>query len=326
MKRRPLLLGGSAFLLPRLATAQTPSPRRIGAMMFLAQDHPEAQQRTDALRRRLEELGWIEGGNLHIDYRWVAPDLAGAEAMAAELLAAHPDVVISTGTAATRSLLKASQTIPVVFVLVVDPVVDGIVPNLAHPGGNVTGFSSFDASMGGKWLQVLKQCAPGVSRVAALANPDMLPAEIFQHAIEPAAQPLALDVVFSPVRSLADIDKVVSAFAQQPNGGLVVLPDAFTVPNGQAILEAATRNKLPAVYPYRFFANSGGLVSYGIDVPDLFRRSAEYVDRILRGTKAGDLPVQNPTKFELVVNLKTAKALGITVPASLLASADDVIE
>ena len=325
-KRRHFMLAAAASLASRPILAQAKAPRRIVILMSLDEDHAEAEQRTDAMRQRLQELGWLEGGNIHVDYRWGAPNLEAIDAQTVELLAANPDVVVSTGTEATRAVMKANRTTSVVFVLVVDPVAEGIVPNLARPGGIVTGFSGFDSSMGGKWLQVLKQCVPGLSRVAALAHPDLFPVEVFHKWIVPSAGALGLDIALSPVRGVADVDAVAASYGRQSNGGLLILPDAFTVSNGQAILEAAARGRLPAIYPYRFFAASGGLISYGIDVPDLYRRSADYVARILGGAKAGDLPVQNPAKFELVFNLKTAKTLGITAPASLLAAADDVIE
>jgi len=329
VKRREFitLLGGMGAL-PFIAHAQQPGRmRRIGALMAVAENDADAKVRAEAFQGRLHQLGWIEGRNVSIQYRWAAADRERMAVYAAELVASAPDLILANTTPVVLALKNATSTIPIVFVNVVDPVGRGFVANLARPGGNVTGFLIFEFSMAGKWLQTLKQVAAGVNRVGIIFNPQTAPfGESFVRVAEAAAPAFAAEIVSVAVRDNAKLESVVASFAGKPNGGLIVLPDIFTTGNRDAIVALAARHRLPTVYPFRYFAASGGLISDGIDPTDVFRRAAEYVDRILKGEKPADLPVQAPTKYELVINLKTAKALGLEVPPMLLARADEVIE
>jgi putative tryptophan/tyrosine transport system substrate-binding protein len=330
MKRRAFitLIGGAAAAWPLAARAQ-PSGKvnRIGALMGIAESDPEARPRAMAFEHGLQELGWTAGRNVRIDYRWTADDPERMRAHAAELVALAPDVILATTTPVMTMLQPATPTIPIVFVQVIDPVARGLVANLTRPGGNITGFVSFEFSMGGKWLETLKQIAPRVNRVAMIFNPGTAPfGESFVRVVEAAAPAFGVEPVAAPVRDPAELDRVIATFAAKPNGGLIILPDVSNTSNRDTIVALAARHRLPAVYPLRYFAVSGGLISDGVDTTDLFRRSASYVDRILKGAKPGELPVQAPTKFELVINLNTAKALGLDVPPGLSARADEVIE
>ena len=329
IRRRKFLatLGGAAAALPLAARAQQAERmRRIGVLMGLVAGDPEAQSRVAAFEDGLRELGWVKGRSLSIEYRW-AGDGNVLRDHAAELLAMAPDLILANSTPVTVALRKQSGAVPIVFTQVVDPVGQGLVSNLAHPGGNVTGFTSFEFSIGTKWLEALKQTAPRVTRVALVFNPQSAPfADLFLRPIEAAAPSFSIMPIGAAVRDPADVDRVFDALAREPNGGLIVLPDISMTNYREAIVALAARHRVPAIYPLRFFAASGGLMSYGTDVNEVFRRAAAYVDRILKGTSPGKLPIQAPTKYELVINLKTAKALGLAVPPSLLARADEVIE
>jgi ABC-type uncharacterized transport system substrate-binding protein len=327
LKRREFitLLGGAAASWPLAARAQTKRMRRIGVLMGLVAKDPEAQSRVAAFENGLQELGWVNGRNLSIEYRWAGD--GNVRDHATELLAMAPDLILANSTPVTAALREQSGAVPIVFTQVTDPVGQGLVPNLAHPGGNITGFTSFEFSIGTKWLEALKQTAPRVTRVALVFNPQSAPfADLFLRPVEAAAPSFSVAPIVAAVRDPADVDRVFDALAREPNGGLMVLPDLSMTNYREAIIALAARHRVPAVYPYRYFAESGGLMSYGIDGTDVFRRAATYVDRILKGTSPAELPIQAPTKYELVINLKTAKTLGLTVPPTLLALADEVIE
>jgi putative ABC transport system substrate-binding protein len=321
------LLGGAAAVWPLAARGQPRERmRRIGALMSLAEDDPEDHQRRAAFQQALRQLGWTEGGNLSIEYRWYSGDLARARALAKELVELEPDLIVAGATPALTALALQIRAIPIVFVGVSDPVGQGFVTSLARPGGNATGLTFFEFSVVGKMLEVLKQIAPGIVRVALAFNPDNLSNPPFLRAIEAAAPSLAMELTKVPVRNAAEIEPALAAIARHSGSGLMCLPDPFTVAHRDLIVGLAARYRLPAIYIQRSFVSAGGLMSYGVDVTDLFRRAAPYVDRILKGAKPADLPVQQPTKFELAINLKAAKALGLEVPSSLLALADEVIE
>ena len=329
MKRREFikLASGAAVAWPLAARAQQPDRmHRIGVPISLAESDPEAQANAVALREGLQQLGWIEGRNIRTDYRWGVGDPERARATARELLALSPDVIMPATTQMLMATRQENSSVAVVFVNISDPVGTGFVESLARPGGNITGFTNFEYTMGEKWLQTLKEIAPGVTRTAIIANSKNPNTALYLRAIEPAAASLALQLAVTPVNDAAEIERTIEAFAREPNGGLLVMPDPLTITHRELIVASAARHRLPAAYPYRLFAASGGLLSYGTDRVDLYRRAAAYVDRVLKGAKAGDLPIQQPTKFELVINLKTAKALGLTVPPALLARADEVIE
>jgi len=330
MRRRNFIamLGGAAMSWPFGARAQQPAkPRRMAYLGGRASNDLDEQRRVHALTQALEQVGWTDGGNIRIDHRWAAGDSERAQALAKELVSLAPDVIVAGITQALTPLRHETQTIPIVFVAIPDPVGQGIVSNLAHPGGNVTGFTSYDPAMGTKWLEVLKQVAPGVTQVAFLVNPDTsrpsLPA---LRAIEVAAPSFAVLVTTAFVHDIPGIEKAFTALAREPNSGLIVAIDSFTLLHRELIATLAAQHRLPAVYGLHEYATSGGLIAYGPDIVEQYRLAAGYVDRILRGANPGDLPVQDPTKFELFINLKAAKALGLTVPLTLLAVADKVIE
>jgi putative ABC transport system substrate-binding protein len=275
----------------------------------------------------MRDLGWVEGRNLRTEYRWALGDADLLRSAAKELLGMAPELILVNSTPATIALQEQGRTVPVVFVQVTDPIGQGVVPSLARPGGNVTGFTSFEFSIGTKWLEMLKVVAPHVTRVALLFNPVTAPfADSFRRPVERAAPAFDVTLVSATARDAAEIERVLGEFAREPNGGLMVLPDVTATSHRDLIIALAERHRLPAIYPFRYFAASGGLMSYGSDVADVFRRAASYVDRILKGTRPGDLPVQAPTKFELVFNLKALKALNIRMPPVLLGRADEVIE
>jgi len=329
MKRRQFigLLGGAAAWPVAARAQRSDRVRRIGMLNTLAEDDPQGQQQEQTLLQSLQELGWKRGTNLEVDLRWGASNNERIQMIAKELVAAQPDVIQVTTTPGTAAVLRETRTIPVVFSIVSDPVGAGFVASLPHPGGNATGFINIESSMAGKWLELLKEVAPHVSRVTLLFDPTTGPqANYYQEPIEAAARSLAIALKSAPVGDVAAIETEIAATVQERDTGLVVFPDIFTFTHRDLIVSLANRRNLPAVYPFTVFASAGGLVSYGVDLLDLQRRAAGYVDRILKGTKPEDLPVQLPTKFELAVNLKTAKALGLTIPESLLASADEVIE
>jgi putative ABC transport system substrate-binding protein len=321
------LLGGAAAWPLAARAQQGQRVRRIGVLMGLVASDPEAQSRVAAFEHGLRELGWVKGRNLWIEYRWAGGGENVLRNHAAELLAMAPDLILANSTPVTAALREQSRVVPIVFTQVTDPVGHGLVPNLAHPGGNLTGFTSFEFSIGTKWLEALKQTAPRVTRVAVVFNPESAPfAELFLRPVEAAAPSFSVASIGAAVRDPADVDRVFDALAREPKGSLMVLPDLGMTNHRDALIALAAHHRVPAVYPFRYFAASGGLMSYGTDVAEVFRRAAAYVDHILRGTSPGDLPVQAPTKYDLVINLKTAKALGLTVPPSLLALADEVIE
>jgi len=328
MRRREFitLLGGAAVAWPLTARAQQPERmRRIGVLAPTAPDDAEAQTRFAALRQGLQRFGWIEGRNLQIDARWGAGDAGAIGRAATELAALAPDVIVASGSAAA-AILQATRTVPIVFVSVPDPVGSGFVESLAQPGGNATGFIMFEYGLSAKWLELLKEIAPSVTRAAVLRDPAIV-AGIGQFAvIQSAAPSVGVDVSAINMRDGAEIERAVTAFARRPNGGLILTASALAAIHRDLVVSLAARYKLPAVYITRYFVAGGGLVSYGPDFVDQYRRAAEYVDRILKGEKPADLPVQAPTKYELVINLKTAKALGLEIPPTLLARADEVIE
>jgi ABC-type uncharacterized transport system substrate-binding protein len=296
-------------------------------LMVNAESDPEGQTRIAAFRQGLAVLGWIEGRNLQFDYRWGASEPARAQRLAKELVASAPDAILANGTPALAALHRATRSIPVVFVVVTDPVGAGYVRSLARPGGNITGFSTFEPEIGGKWLELLKEIAPTLRRAGAILDPGFQGFAAVWQAIESLAPRFGLQATKLVFRDAADdIASAIAEFAREPRGGLIVFPTAINNLSRDRIFSLAARYRLPAVYPFRHYATGGGLMSYGFDTPDLFRRAAPYIDRILKGGKPTDLPVQAPTKFELVINLKTAKALGLTVPRSLLGGADEVIE
>jgi putative tryptophan/tyrosine transport system substrate-binding protein len=328
VKRREFItvLSGAAVGWPLAARAQQPElMRRIGVLMATAADEPESQARLAAFLQGLQQLGWTDGRNLRIDYRWSAGDAARLRRDAAELVALAPDVVLAGVGATATTLLEASRTVPIVFAQGIDPVGAGLVESLARPGGNGTGFIQFEYSLSGKWLELLKEVAPQVTRVGILREPGS--AGIGQWAIIQAVAN-SLDVELKPIGlpGAGEIERAVSAFAGSPNGGLIVVVSGASLSHRELIVRLAARHQLPAVYAYRAFVTGGGLMSYGPDITGQYRRAASYVDRILKGEKPGDLPVQRPTKYELAINLKTARALGIEVPLPLLARADEVIE
>ena len=327
MKRREFMtLLGGATAWPIAARAQQPERmRRIGVLAPTAPDDAEAQTRFAALRQGLQRFGWIEGRNLQIDARWGAGDAGAIGRAATELAALAPDVIVASGRAAA-AILQATRTVPIVFVSVPDPVGSGFVESLAQPGGNATGFIMFEYGLSAKWLELLKEIAPSVTRAAVLRDPAIV-AGIGQFAvIQSAAPSVGVDVSAINMRDGAEIERAVTAFARRPNGGLILTASALAAIHRDLVVSLAARYKLPAVYITRYFVAGGGLVSYGPDFVDQYRRAAEYVDRILKGEKPADLPVQAPTKYELVINLKTAKALGLDIPTTVLASADEVIE
>jgi len=328
IKRREFitLLSGAAVAWPLAAGGQQPERmRRIGVLMNLASDDAEGQARLAAFHQGLQQFGWTVGRNVQIDYRWSAGNADYIRKFAAELVALAPDVIVSTGSPSVAVLQQATRSVPIVFTAVVDPVGGGLVASLARPGGNATGFMLFEYSTSGKWLELLKEIAPRVMRAAVIRDPTLTAAVAQFAAIQGAAGSLGVELSPIDMRDAGEIERAVTAFSRVSNGGLIVTASGSSA-RRSLIITLAARHKLPAVYAFRYFATSGGLISYGPDIIDPFRRAAGYVDRILKGEKPADLPVQTPTKYELVINLKTAKALGLEVPATLLARADEVIE
>jgi putative ABC transport system substrate-binding protein len=320
MKRRRFLAGAAAAAFARAARAQVQPPRRIG---FLHGAAP-SQEQVALFLASLSKLGWIEGENVKVE--WRSARGGDPRPLAEELVALEPDVLLSNGTPATRALQRATRTIPIVFVSLADPVGDGFVESLARPGGNITGFSTYDPGLSGKWIEILKLAAPGVRRIAIVFNPDTAPHSVFLGPL--LASSASRDVSAEPlhVRAAEEIERELAAFAAQPGGGLIAMPDGFTNFHRKLLAAAAQTFRLPGIYPFRPYALDGGLISYGVDIADQIRQAPTYVDRLLRGGKAAELPVQTPVKYELVINMKTAQALALTIPPSLLAQADEVIE
>ncbi len=328
MRRREFLgaIGGGLVTWPFAARAQRPNRMRLIGVLQGTADDAQAKVRFSAFQQELQQLGWTDGHNVRFNHRWGEGNADVMRRQAAELVALAPDVILTTGGHATELMLKATRTVPVVFTVVPDPVGSGLVARLSRPGGNATGFMQFEYSLSGKWLELLKQIAPGVTRAAVLRDPTVT-AGIGQFAVIQAVAP-SVGVEVSPIdtNNAAEIEPAVSDFAREPNGGLIATASASGATQRELIVSLAAQHKLPAVYFTRDNVSVGGLISYGADFTDMYRRAASYVDRILKGEKPADMPVQAPTKYDLVINLKTAKALGLTVPPSLLARADEVIE
>jgi putative tryptophan/tyrosine transport system substrate-binding protein len=326
--RREFIAGlGVAAAWPLNARAQQADRvRRIGALMSYDENDPETKDRVSAFTQALARLGWTVGGNVQMDLRGAGGDANQMRALAQELVGLQPEIIVTNGTSATAAVQGETRTIPIVFANLADPVAAGLVTRLDRPGGNITGFVSLEATLGGKWLELLSEIAPGLKRAAIMFNPDTAPASAYVPSFETAARSLKVVPVTAPVRDDMEIETAIIDLGHEPGGGLVVMPDVFTAVRRAPIILGAARNNVPAVYPQSFYARDGGLLSYGADAVDQWRRAASYVDRILRGARLVDLPVQLPTKFELVLNLKTAKALGLTVPQSILLRADEVIE
>jgi len=329
VKRREFitLAGGAAAAWPLVARAQqVERVRRIGLLLGVA-DNREGQARVTALKQGLQELGWTDGHNIQIETRFGGGDRDRIRAHAAELVALGPDVIVANTTPVMRAVRQATSSIPIVMAGVNDPVAQGFVSSLAHPGGNITGFTFIDFQMVGKWLEMLKEVAPGVARAALMFNPDTVP-HYYDHlrSFEATPRSIAVEVMAAPVRDTPEIEKALAKLGREPGGGLIVAADAFTIAHHQLLIRLAQQHRLPAIYGVRTSVAQGALMSYGPDPYDNFRRSASSVDRILKGAKPADLPVQQPTKFELAINLKTAKALGLTFPDKVLALADEVIE
>jgi putative tryptophan/tyrosine transport system substrate-binding protein len=320
-----ILLGTAAAAWPLAAGAQQPDRvRRVGVLMGIADDF-EGQARIAVFRQALQALGWSEGRNIQFIYRWSGGDVAHARQFAKELLDLRSDVILTNSTPATVAVRDITRTTPTIFVQVSDPVGAGVVQSLARPGGNLTGFTNFDLSTAGKWLELLKRLAPNITRVAYLFNPNTAPL-LYAKAVETAAPLLSVKSIPAAVHNAVEIERALEQVARESDSALLVLPDLFNVTNRQSIIALAARHRLPAVYPFRYFVTSGGLMSYGTKLLDTYRQAASYVDRILKGERPSDLPVQLPTAFELVINLKTAKALGLEIPPTLVARADEVIE
>jgi putative ABC transport system substrate-binding protein len=320
------LLGGAAAWPLAAHGQQGDRVRRIGVLMGGDENDPVAKPRIFAFTQALAGLGWAVGRNMRMDLRWGGGDINRMRALAQELVGLQPDIIVTSSTLATVALQRETRTIPTVMAVGVDPVASGIVPRLNQPGGNITGFASREVSLGGKWLELLSEIAPGLKRAAIMFDPDNPGALIYMPSFETAARVLKVELIPAPVHSDAEIETAIIALGRDPGGGLVVVSDGFTLAHRASIILATARNNVPAVYPQSEFARDGGLLSYGADLVDPWRRVTTYVDRILRGEKPGDLPVQFPTKFEMVLNRKTAKALGLAIPPSILLRATEVVE
>jgi putative ABC transport system substrate-binding protein len=302
--------------------------RRVGVLLALFDSDPEGQPRIAAFQQELENLGWTEGRNIQIEYRWASGDADRFRAFAAELVATRPDVLTAHTSASAQALARATRTIPIIFAMVSDPVGSGLAASLSEPGRNASGFTNFEASMGAKWVEFLKELSPRLARVGLLFNPATAPGRgsTYLPSVEAAARSFGIDSMHATVSGATEIEDAIATLSRGPDRGLIVMPDVFMTNHRDLITALATRHALPAIYPFRYFAEGGGLISYGIDVSDIFRRAAGYVDKVLRGAMPSSLPVQHPDKFELVINLKTASALGLDVPRILLARANQVIE
>jgi ABC-type uncharacterized transport system substrate-binding protein len=330
MRRRAFitLVGVAAASWPLVARAQSPDRmRRVGVLMGIAESDPGAQPMVAAFRGALAELGWTEGSNLRIELRWATGDADRIRSVAKELVELRPDAILSHSTAVTRVLAGETRTIPIVFLNVADPIISGFAASFARPGGNITGFTVENSAQGGKWVELLKEMAPRTVHVALLLKQGSgPPLQIFMPSIQSAASSFAVQISADPVHAKDEIEGVIAAQARNPGGGLIVMPDAFNMANRELIIALAARYGVPAIYYRREFPESGGLIAYGADFAEQFRPAAGYIDRIFKGAKPADLPIQAPTKFELVINLNTAKALGLAVPQALLVAADEVIE
>ena len=328
MKEFISLIGGSAAVWPLAVRAQQPERlRRIGVLIGFAESDPAVQSWLGAFRGTLAKLGWTEGSNLRIEVRWAGDDPDRMKTFAKELVDLRPDAILSVTTPVTGALIRETQTIPIVIVTVADPISSGFVANLGRPGGNLTGFALYEPSMGGKWLELLKQIAPGVTRVALLFNPaTTVPVKFYMSSIEAAASSFAIQANTAPVHAKDEIEGVIATLAGNPGAGLIVMPDLFNTVNRDLIIGMAARYRVPAIYFFRSFADSGGLISYGPDFAEQYPQAAEYIDRILKGEKPGDLPIQMPIKVPLIINLKTSKALGLDVPVHFLQLAHEIIE
>jgi putative ABC transport system substrate-binding protein len=328
IQRREFIAGlGGAAAWPLAVRAQQGNRvRRIGVLLAGEENDPAWKPRVYAFTQALAGLGWTDGRNVRIDLRSGGADINRIRASAQELVGLQPDVILASATPATAAVQRETRTIPIVFANAGDPVASGLVARLDHPSGNVTGFATFEAPLGGKWLELLTEIAPGLKRAAIMFNPDTAPVSAFMPSFETAARSLKLLPINAPVHSDAEIETAIMALGREPGGGLVVVPGAFMLAHRELIISAAARHSVPTVYTNSDFASEGGLLSYGVDQVDLYRRAASYVDRILRGEKPGDLPVQLPTKFEMVVNRKTATALGLAIPPSIMLRANEVIE
>jgi len=329
IRRREFIagLGGAAAAWPLAARArQGNRVRRIGWLASSDENDPVAKTSVAAFTQALAELGWIDGRNMRMDLRWYGGDIRRMRALAQELIGLQPDIILTSTAAAAAVFQRETRTIPIVLVGVTDPVATGLVPRLNQPGGNMTGFAIFEASLAGKWLELLSEIAPGLKRAAIMFNPDTAVASTYMPSFETAARSLKVALIPAPVHSDAEIETAIVALGREPGAGLVVMPNVFMNVHRASLISAAAQANVPAVYYLSFFARDGGLLSYGVDLVDMWRRSASYVDRILRGEKPGDLPVQFPVKYEMVVNRKTAKALGLAIPPSILLRADEVIE
>jgi ABC-type uncharacterized transport system substrate-binding protein len=329
MRRREFISGlGSAAAWPLVARAQQPQRlRHVGVLMNVVQGDPSGPAEVVALLQGLMELGWIQGRNIDVEFRWPGGDIERVNTFAKELVRLRPDVLIGQSTPGTAALKQESSTIPIIFVNVTEPVEQGFVESLARPGGNVTGFTNFEASIGGKWLQLLKEVDRRIARVAVIYNPQTAPfTELILRSVESAGRTFAVEVVAMPVLSDAEIEAEFALFAREPSGGLIAVPDSFTMQHRDLIIALAARYRVPAVYTNLASTPLGGLMAFAVDTRDLMQRAATYVDRILKGANPGDLPVQQPAKFQLSINLKAAKAIGLDLPPTLVAQADEVIE
>jgi putative tryptophan/tyrosine transport system substrate-binding protein len=332
MRRREFILGGAsaAILLgPKTARPQAKQIRRVAVLIGLASDDPEARRYFEALRSGMQTLGWVDGQNVLFDVR-AAADVAGVARYAKELVALSPDVIVTNPTPATFAVKQVTQTVAVVFTAVSDPISTGFAQSFPRPGGNITGFTNFEPGIGGKWLELLHEIAPSITRVSMMFNPATTNSGanggVYLPSIEAAARTQSIEFMVAPVREPPDIDAVLEEISKRPGGGLLVMPNTFTIAQRKRIVAQAARWPVPAIYPISAAVKDGGLISYAVDIVDLFRRAASYVDRILKGAVPDELPIQQPTKFELLINLRTAKTLGLTVPNTLLVSADEVIE
>jgi len=321
------LLGGAAATWPIAARAQQRDRvRRIGVLMPLDESDPLAKTFVSALTQTLADLGWIDGRNMRMDLRWHGVEADRIRALAQELVGLQPDIIVTNGVTATTAVQRETLTIPIVFANAGDPITSGIVSRLNQPGGDITGFASLEASLVGKWLELLSEIAPGLKRAAIMFHPDTAPASAYVPSFETAFRSLKVAPIITPVHNDVEIETAIIALGREPGGGLLIVPGVFTVAHRAPIIAGAARNNVPAIYGFSYFAREGGLLSYGADPVDLVRRASSYVDRILRGEKPAELPVQLPTKYEMAVNLKTAKALGLSVPQSIVLRADEVIE
>ena len=328
MRRREFIVGLSvAAAWPSVVAAQQPrGMRRIGVLMGIGEDDPEAKPRVDALRQGLQERGWKEGQNIQLEYRWTAGDLDRTQRLAREIVELKPDVIVVHSTPAVNALRQLTNTTPMVFALIADPLGSGFATSLARPGANMTGFMNVDAPMASKWLELIIEIVPKVKRVALIFNPNTSPYQSYLREFEVAAPKIGVQAVATPVVDAGELERAITALGQQPDSALFVVPDVFVQVHRQLIIRLAEQYRLPGIYPYRFFPTSGGLLSYGIDTVGIFRQTASYVDRILKGEKPADLPVQAPVSFKLIVNLKAARAIGLTIPESFLLRADEVLE